>query len=56
MAVITKESLSRFDLIFVLVDKPDPDHDKKLSEHIMKVILFFKLKIHNQKRKRVPRE
>jgi len=34
---ISNAILSRFDLIFLLLDKPDPDHDKKLSEHIMKV-------------------
>jgi len=32
---ISNAILSRFDLIFLLVDKPDPDRDKKLSEHIM---------------------
>ena len=29
--------LSRFDLIFVLVDNPDAETDKKLSEHIIKL-------------------
>lgn len=42
---ISNAILSRFDLIFLLVDKPDPDRDRKLAEHIMK--------IHNNKRKRV---
>jgi DNA replicative helicase MCM subunit Mcm2 (Cdc46/Mcm family) len=28
---ISNAILSRFDLIFLLLDKPDPDHDKKLS-------------------------
>lgn len=28
--------LSRFDLVFILLDRPDQDHDKKLSEHIMR--------------------
>ncbi len=37
---ISNAILSRFDLIFLLLDKPDPDHDKKLSEHIMKVSIF----------------
>ena len=41
---ISSAILSRFDLIFLLVDKPDPERDKKLAEHIMK--------IHNNKRKR----
>ena len=43
---ISNAILSRFDLIFLLVDRPDPDRDKKLSEHIMKV--------HNKKRKKGP--
>ncbi|CAD7699627.1 unnamed protein product [Ostreobium quekettii] len=29
--------LSRFDLIFLLMDKPDPEMDKKLSEHVMSI-------------------
>jgi DNA helicase MCM8 len=29
--------LSRFDLVFVLLDSPDDTHDKKLSEHIMRL-------------------
>ena len=29
--------LSRFDLIFILVDKPDARMDKFLSEHVMAV-------------------
>jgi DNA helicase MCM8 len=41
---ISNAILSRFDLIFLLVDKPDPERDRKLVEHIMK--------IHNNKRKR----
>ena len=41
---ISNAILSRFDLIFLLVDKPDPDRDRKLAEHIMK--------IHNKNRKR----
>lgn len=28
--------LSRFDLVFILVDKPDASHDKLISEHIIK--------------------
>ena len=34
---ISNAILSRFDLIFLLVDKPDPDRDRKLAEHIMKI-------------------
>ncbi len=29
--------LSRFDLIFVVEDKPDPDRDKKLASHILRI-------------------
>ncbi|KAG5184900.1 MCM2/3/5 family-domain-containing protein [Tribonema minus] len=29
--------LSRFDLVFILVDSPDDGHDKRLSEHIMRL-------------------
>lgn len=29
--------LSRFDLLFVLVDRPDESHDRRLSEHIMRL-------------------
>lgn len=29
--------LSRFDLIFLMLDSPDLERDKKLSEHIMKI-------------------
>lgn len=43
---ISNAILSRFDLIFLLVDKPDPDRDRKLAEHIMK--------IHSKNRKRRP--
>ncbi|MGM0605138.1 MAG: LAGLIDADG family homing endonuclease [Halobacteriota archaeon] len=28
--------ISRFDLIFTVTDQPDPDHDSKLAEHILK--------------------
>jgi DNA helicase MCM8 len=45
---ISNAILSRFDLIFLLVDKPDPERDRKLAEHIMK--------IHNNKRKRKPQD
>jgi hypothetical protein len=38
--------LSRFDLIFILMDKPDEEMDHFLSEHVMAVgfrlpLLFF---------------
>lgn len=29
--------LSRFDLVFILLDKPDEQLDKRLSKHIMSV-------------------
>ncbi|MFC6724899.1 minichromosome maintenance protein MCM [Halobium palmae] len=28
--------ISRFDLIFTVTDQPDPDHDSRLAEHILK--------------------
>lgn len=34
---ISNAILSRFDLIFLMLDKPDPNRDQKLSEHIMKL-------------------
>ena len=34
---ISNAILSRFDLIFLLLDKPDPNRDQKLSSHIMKI-------------------
>jgi DNA helicase MCM8 len=34
---ISNAILSRFDLIFLMLDDPDMDKDKLLSEHIMKV-------------------
>ena len=33
--------LSRFDLIFILVDNPDEKHDQMLSEHVMAVSFHF---------------
>lgn len=45
---ISNAILSRFDLIFLIVDKPDPDRDKKLSEHIMN------LHNNNKKKKSIP--
>ncbi|KAL4465193.1 hypothetical protein ABPG74_001907 [Tetrahymena malaccensis] len=41
---INNAILSRFDLIFLLLDTPDPMRDQKLSEHIMK--------LHSRKRKK----
>ena len=41
---ISNAILSRFDLIFLMVDKPDPERDRKLTEHIMS--------IHNKNRKK----
>jgi len=38
--------LSRFDLIFILLDKPDKNMDAFLSEHVMKV--KWKKKIKNK--------
>lgn len=32
--------LSRFDLVFILLDRPDEHMDKRLSEHIMAVSNF----------------
>ena len=29
--------LSRFDLVFILVDKPNVNHDKNISEHILRL-------------------
>jgi len=34
---ISNAILSRFDLIFLMMDTPDMDKDRLLSEHIMKV-------------------
>jgi DNA replicative helicase MCM subunit Mcm2 (Cdc46/Mcm family) len=36
--------LSRFDLIFLMLDQPDPNRDQKLSAHVMK--------LHNSKRRK----
>ena len=35
--------LSRFDLVFILLDKPDENKDRFLSEHIMQVIVDAKI-------------
>lgn len=37
---ISAPLLSRFDLVFVLLDKPDIHHDELISEHIMMVRIF----------------
>ena len=34
---ISNAVLSRFDLIFLMLDKPDPNRDQKLSEHILRL-------------------
>ncbi len=41
---ISNAILSRFDLVFLLLDDPDLQKDKKLSEHVMK--------LHSRNRKR----
>lgn len=41
---INNAILSRFDLIFLLLDTPDPMRDQKLSDHVMK--------LHSRKRKK----
>lgn len=34
---ISNAILSRFDLIFLMLDEPDPQRDQKLSEHVMRL-------------------
>ena len=29
--------LSRFDLIFIVLDEMDPDHDRRISEHVLRM-------------------
>lgn len=29
--------LSRFDMIFVVLDEMDPDHDRRISEHVLRM-------------------
>lgn len=41
---ISNAILSRFDLIFLMLDEPDPKRDQKLSEHVMR--------LHNHKKRR----
>lgn len=41
---ISNAILSRFDLVFLMLDDPDFQRDKKLSEHVMK--------LHSRNRKR----
>jgi len=43
---INNAILSRFDLIFLLLDTPDPMRDQKLSDHVMKVTILL---VRNQK-------
>jgi hypothetical protein len=38
--------LSRFDLLFILIDKPDEELDKLLSEHVMMVSLVLAISVH----------
>ena len=35
--------LSRFDLIFILLDKPDEERDQRLSEHVIAVYTYHLL-------------
>jgi replicative DNA helicase Mcm len=35
LATLPATLLSRFDLIFLMLDKPEPERDKKLAEHIL---------------------
>lgn len=39
--------LSRFDVIFILLDKPDEERDKMLSEHVISVCSLFVILINN---------
>ena len=41
---ISNAILSRFDLVFLMLDDPDLQRDKKLSEHVMR--------LHSRNRKR----
>jgi DNA helicase MCM8 len=41
---VSNAILSRFDMVFLLLDDPDLQRDKKLSEHVMK--------LHSRNRKR----
>ncbi|SEO56017.1 intein C-terminal splicing region/intein N-terminal splicing region [Halogranum amylolyticum] len=43
--------ISRFDLIFTVTDQPDPEHDAKLADHILKTNYAGEL---NTQRTRVP--
>ena len=29
--------LSRFDMIFIVLDEMDPDHDRRISEHVLRM-------------------
>ena len=40
--------ISRFDLIFTVTDKPDPDHDRKLADHIIKTNYAGELHTQNE--------
>ena len=45
---ISNAILSRFDLVFLMLDDPDLQRDKKLSEHVMR--------LHSRNRKRTLQE
>lgn len=38
---IANTILSRFDLIFLMLDEPDPLRDEKLSKHILEVCAYL---------------
>eukprot|EP01084_Bolivina_argentea_P083976 151985_1 len=46
--------LSRFDLLFLLLDKPDIKHDQRLSEHVMRMLRKHKFDPNNNKPKCPP--
>lgn len=48
---ISNAILSRFDLIFLMLDNPDPNRGQKLSEHIMKLHSSI-----TQSKKRLPED
>jgi len=43
---IANTILTRFDLIFLMIDEADPERDERLSKHILEVFpIFFNLLI-----------
>jgi DNA replicative helicase MCM subunit Mcm2 (Cdc46/Mcm family) len=46
---ISHAILTRFDLIFLILDSPDTDRDQKLSEHIMKMHNFKRQSVKNRR-------